>query len=212
MNLFTATETLPFGVALGVLIGLAVIEGVGAFTSVSPSQLLESLLPDVPDGLDHPEVSGGVLGWLHIGKVPLLVSLILFLTGFSLGGYVIQMFAQGMLGQFVTPWLASIPAVLLGLSTARSLGALVAHIIPRDESSAVSELALIGRAGVVIGGTARAGLAAQVRIRDVHGRIHYLLMEPDVATDEFPDGTTVLIVRKVGAIYRGIANPHPNLL
>ena len=94
----------------------------------------------------------------------------------------------------------------------RSLGSLLAHIIPRDETSAVSELTLIGRAGVISAGMARQGLAAQARVRDSHGRTHYLMVEPDVEGETFDQGVQILVVRKVGAFYRCIANPHPALL
>src|SRR5688572_20545369 len=119
MNLFTAPETLPFGVAFGVLIGLAMLEGIGAFIAGSPSAWLEDLLPhhaahDVHDG-PHAGTSGGTLGWLHVGKVPLLVLVVLFLLGFSLGGYILQIFARGIMGTFVSPWLAAIPAMLIRL-------------------------------------------------------------------------------------------------
>jgi Protein of unknown function (DUF1449) len=216
MNLFTAPETLPFGVAFGVLIGLAIIEGIGAFAAASPSAWLEDLLPDhaghdVHDG-PHGDVLDGTLGWLHVGKVPLLVLAVLFLLGFALGGYVLQVFARAVLGSFVPAWLASIPAVLIGLTTVRGLGALIAHIVPKDESSAISDQTLIGRAGVVTTGTARAGLAAQVRVRDAYGRAHYLMVEPDLPDEQFVEGTTVLLVKKTGAIWRGIRNPHPDLL
>jgi len=38
------------------------------------------------------------------------------------------------------------------------------------------------------------------------------MVEPDLAEEEFAQGTEVLIVQKTGAIYRGIRNPHPALL
>jgi len=193
MNLFTSPETLPFGVALAVLVGLAIGEGIGAFVAASPSAWLDDLLPD--RDLDHDGAVDGPLGWLHVGKVPLLVLLILFLFGFALCGYLVQMFARGVFGGFAPAWIAVLPA-----------------IVPKDESSAVSELSLIGRAGLVTAGTARSGLAAQVRVRDALGRAHYLMVEPDLPDDTFPEGTAVLIVKKVGAIYRGIRNPHPDLL
>src|SRR5918993_5935672 len=102
MNLFTAPETLPFGVAFGVLIGLAILEGIGAFIAGSPSAWLEDLLPhhDVHDVHDvaHGAAGAGTLGWLHVGKVPLLVLMVLFLLGFSLGGYILQIFARGIMG------------------------------------------------------------------------------------------------------------------
>jgi hypothetical protein len=210
VDLFLAPENVPFGVAFGVLIGLAIVEGIGAFIAASPSALLENLLPD--KDLDGDGIIDGPLGWLHVGKVPLLVVLILFLFGFSLCGYVVQVFARGILGNYLPTWIAVVPSFFMGLTTVRGLGALIAHIVPKDETSAVSDQTLIGRAGIVMGGTARFGLAAQVRVRDAHGRAHYLMVEPDMAEDEFPEGTAVLIVKKVGALYRAIRNPHPDLL
>lgn len=210
MNLFTAPETLPFGVAFGVLIGLAIVEGIGAFIAASPSTLLEHVLPD--KDLDGDGIIDGPLGWLHVGKVPLLVLLVLFLFGFSSCGYIVQIFARGILGGYVPTWVAAAPAFFMGLTTVRGLGALIAYIVPRDETSAVSDRTLIGRAGIVMTGTARSGFAAQVRVRDAHGRAHYLMVEPDMPEEEFPEGTAVLIVKKVGAGYRAIKNPHPDLL
>lgn len=206
MTLFTTAQTLPFGVAACLMIGLGIIEGIGVFMAASPSQLLENLVPDAPDGIE------GALGWMHVGKVPLLVLLILFLLGFSMGGYAIQIFSFGLLGRYLPSLIAAVPAVFIGLSTVRALGGLLAYIIPKDETTAVSHTTLIGRAGVVITGTARAGKAAEVRVRDQHGHAHYLMVEPDLPEEEFAQGTEVLIVKKTGAIYRGIRNPHPALM
>lgn len=208
MNLLSAPETLPFGVGFALIVGIALLEGLGMLLSMSPSDWLNDLLPDIDGdaGLDR------VLGWLHIGKVPALVLLLLFLGGYTLFGYSLQMLAHGLLGGY----LPALPAVLLavpaGLATVRALGTLIAHIVPRDETSAVSEQSLLGRTGVVIGGVARKGLAAQARVRDAHGRSHYLMVEPDLDGDVFAEGTQVLIVSKTGAFYRCIANPHPDLI
>lgn len=207
-SLFTAPETWPFGVAFALIVGIALIEGLGMLVSLSPSNWLDDLLPDVDGdtGLDR------VLGWLYIGKVPSLVLLVLFLTGYAIFGYSLQKVAHGLLGGYLPVWLAGLVAVAPGMATVRSLGALIAHIIPRDETSAVSEMSLIGRAGVVSAGAARRGLAAQARVRDAHGRTHYLMVEPDVGDEVFDEGAQILIVRKAGAFYRCIANPHPGLM
>jgi membrane protein implicated in regulation of membrane protease activity len=124
----------------------------------------------------------------------------------------VQLIARGVLGSYLPMWLASLPAVLMGLTTVRGVGALLAYIIPRDETSAVGEEALIGRAGMVTQGIARRGSAAEVKVRDHLGRAHYLRVEPDVDGEEFAEGTAVLIVKRVGASYRGIHNPRPDLL
>jgi len=210
MNLFTAPETIPFGAAFGVLLGLTVIEGIGAFIATSPSSWLENFLPQ--QDLDGDGLVDGPLGWLHVGKVPLLVLLILFLFGFSMGGYLLQIVARGAMGSFLPAWLAAVPAFLLGLTTVRSIGALVAYIIPKDESSAVSDQTLLGRAGIITTGTAKSGMAAQMRVRDAYGRAHYVMVEPDLPDESFSEGAAVLLVKKQGATFKGIRNPHPDLL
>lgn len=208
VGLFTAPETWPFGVAFALIVGIALIEGLGMLVSLSPSNWLDDLLPDIDGdtGLDR------VLGWLYIGKVPSLVLLVLFLMGYAIFGYSLQKVAHGLLGGYLPVWLAGLVAVAPGMATVRSLGALIAHIIPRDETSAVSEISLIGRHGVVSAGAARRGLAAQARVRDAHGRTHYLMVEPDLDDEVFDEGAQILIVRKAGAFYRCIANPHPGLM
>lgn len=208
MSLFVAAETLPFGVAFMLVIVIALLEGVGMLISLSPSNLLDQLLPEIDgdSGIDR------ALGWLHVGKVPSLVLLVLFLSAYALFGYALQMLLHGLLGFYLPAWIAGIVALPPSLATVGSLGKLAARIIPRDESSAVSELSLIGRAGVVSAGVARRGLAAQARVRDSQGRTHYLMVEPDVDDETFDEGAQILIVRKTGASYRCIANPHPALL
>lgn len=208
MSLFTAHETLPFGIGLALIVGIAVVEGFGMLVSMSPSNLIDDWLPDIDghDGLDR------VLGWLHLGRVPALVLLLLFLGGFTVFGYALQVVVHGLLGGYLHGLLATALAVPPGLATVRGLGALIAHIIPRDETSAISEQTLVGRTGTIVTGTARRGLAAQARVRDGHGRSHYLMVEPDLDDEVFEEGAQVLVVRKAGAFYRCIANPHPGLM
>lgn len=208
MSLFTASQNLPFGIGFALIVAIALVEGLGMLVSMSPSNLLDDLLPDIDgdSGLDR------VLGWLHIGKVPALVLLLLFLSGYTVFGYSLQLVANGLFGGYLPAAMAGLLAVPAGMATVRGLGALIAHIIPRDETSAVSEQSLVGRVGVVVGGIARSGMAAQARVKDSHGRTHYLMVEPDVSDEVFDEGTQVLIVRKAGAFYRCIANPHPTLM
>lgn len=208
MSLFTASQNLPFGIGLALIVGIAVIEGVGMLLSMSPSSLMDDFVPDVHGdaGLDR------LLGWLHLGKVPVLVLLLLFLCGFTVFGYSLQLVAHGLLGSYLHPALAATLAVPAGMATVRGLGSLIAHIVPRDETSAVSEQTLVGRVGVIVTGAARRGLSAQARVKDAHGRPHYLMVEPDLDDDVFEEGTQVLIVRKAGAFYRCISNPHPTLM
>jgi hypothetical protein len=204
--LFAAEQTWPFGAALAVMVSLSVLEGVGLLIAYSPSHWLESLVPETPDDIDGP------LGWLHVGKVPILVVLILFLMSFALSGYLIQGVTLSLRGHLLPAWMASIPAAFAGLSITRGLGGLIAHVIPREETSAISEQSLIGHAGIVVRGIARAGLAAEAKVRDIHGHMHYVLVEPDLPEEVFEEGADVLLVRKNGTGFRCIRNPHPELL
>ncbi len=201
-----AQETWPFGAALLLMLALFIIEGAGLLFSVSPSSWLDGLALDTPDGVE------GSLGWLHLGKVPFLILLGIFLAGFAMSGYAIQSFSQTLIGHLLPAWLVALPSMLAGLSLVSGLGALIARIMPSDETSAVSELSLIGRAGIVTQGNARQGMAAQAKVRDIHGRAHYVMVEPDMEGHTFDEGTTVLLVKKNGAKYLGIKNPHPELL
>lgn len=210
MSLFTTAATLPFGIAFALIVALALIEGLGMLIALSPSTWLDHLMvdadPDVDTGLDR------VLGWLHLGRVPSLVLLVLFLAGYALFGYSLQAVVHGLFGAYLPAWVAGLLAVPPGLVTVRALGALIAQIIPRDETSAVSEQSLIGRTGTISGAAAQRGVAGQARVKDNHGRTHYLRVEPDVDDEVFEDGAEVLIVRKVGSFYRCIRNPYPTVL
>ena len=212
MTILTAPETWPFGAALAVMVGLSIIEGAGLLLAYSPSQLIDGLLPDMPDGAGGADGAAGLLGWLHVGKVPVLVLLILFLSGFAIAGYVVQASAQSVAGLLLPAWLASLPACLAGVSTVKGIGSVLAKVMPQDETSAVSEQSLIGRPGVVIQGTARDGMAAQAKVRDAHGRAHYVMVEPDLSEETFAEGSDILLVKKIGARYTCIRNPHPALL
>lgn len=205
MIVLTAPETWPFGSALVVMVGLTLVEGAGLLMSQSPSAWLDGLLPDLPEGTE------GVLGWLHVGTVPMLVVLILFLAGFALSGYGIQAILAASVGTLLPAWLVAMPAVLAGVLTVRGVGGLIARLMPGDESFAVSAQSLVGRTGTIVRGIAKADLAAEAKVRDAHGRVHYVLVEPDLADQTFNEGADVLLVKKVGAKFRCVRNPHDTL-
>ncbi|HEY8877648.1 MAG TPA: OB-fold-containig protein [Roseateles sp.] len=205
-QLFTAPQTLPFGVAVALIAAIALLEGLGLLAAVSPSALVDQLLPDVDadatQGLDR------VLGWLYLGRVPALVLLLLFLVGYALSGYALQALALHLTGGLLSAGAAGLLAVPPALATVRALGRPIARLVPQDESSAVSERSLIGRTGTVSAGSARRGLAAQARVRDSFGRTHHLLVEPEREGDVFDEGAPVLIVGKAGPFYRCVAAPQ----
>lgn len=202
IELLTAEANLPFTAALGVMAALAVIEGLGLILGASPSNLLDSVMPDFDgpdldvdvdldadveadfdvdadvDGDLRPGHSGPVevLTWLRIGEVPFLVWLATYLTTFGLFGLLIQTISHGLWGDWL-PALVAVPLAFLGtLPLARGTVALLALVLPGDETTAVSEKTFVGRVAVVTLGTASPGSPAQAKLRD-ECRISFLLQE-----------------------------------
>ena len=103
------------------------------------------------------------------------------------------------------------PAFVLAMPVVRGVGGLFARLVPRDETTAVSEDSLVGRVAVITVGVASGNAPAEGRVRDEHGQTHYVMVEPDIAGESFPAGTEVLLVKRAGAKFFGIRNPSAAL-
>jgi membrane protein implicated in regulation of membrane protease activity len=187
-----APENLPFSVALLVMLLIGAVEAVGLGASAA----------DLDLGADAD--GGDLLGWLGVGKVPLLILLVVLLALFGMIGLALQQVVSAVAGVPLAPWNAAAIAFvatlpLLGIS-ARGL----ARIIPQDETTAVSLDALLGKRATVTVGTARRGSPAQARVRDVHGQSHYVMIEPNGDADAVAEGGTVLLIRREGNIFIGL--------
>lgn len=209
MALF-APETLPFAVALGLVVLLALAELASLLFGSSLGGLLDSgHQADMP-GLDADAGPlARFLDWLCVGRVPALILLIIFLCGFGIAGFALQGAMQAAFGQALHPLLAGIAATAAALPATRAGGTLLARIMPRDQSEAVSRDSFVGSMALVTGGTARRGLPAEAKLRDAFGQTHYLRVEPDDGTASLPAGSEVLIVRREGHLFRAIATAGP---
>jgi len=203
-------ESWPFSVALLLVLAIALIEGMGLLVGLSLSGWADHLLPD-PATLEN--ASDAWLGWLHVGKLPLLVLLVLLLTAFAVLGYATNALARSLLG-FYPPALISGPLAFAGaLPIVRVCGAALARMIPRDETSALPLDSLVGRVAVVINGTARHNYPAQARVRNDKGLTLYVHVEPDDPELAFGVGDSVLLIKQIsGSRFQAIANPRPDLL
>jgi membrane protein implicated in regulation of membrane protease activity len=208
MNLFLAPQTAPFGVAAALIVAIALVELIGLSVAMSPSDWLESM---IPESIQPHTGAEGVLGWLHIGRAPLLVLLLVLLSVYTVTGYVGQIIVGAAFGAYAPAWLAGALALAPAVLSVRALVPLLARLMPRDESAAVSQDSLIGRSGTIVTGTARRGLAAEVRVTDGTGRSHFVMAEPNLDGEEIPDGTRVLLVSRTGATWRCIRDPHAHL-
>lgn len=210
MSLFLASESWPFLVAIILLVCIAAIEGTALLLGASLSGWLDHHLPDMDHGFGLPD---SWLGWLHVGKVPLLILLVMMLTTFAMVGYSINGIAYALLGIYPSP-LLSVPVAFIGaLPIVRVSGAMIARIVPQDETSAVSLDTLVGRVAVVVSGNARRDYPAEARVRNEHGLTLYVRVEPDADDIQFGAGDSVLLVRQIsGSRFQAIANPRPDIL
>jgi hypothetical protein len=149
---------------------------------------------------------------LNIGRVPVLVLLVLFLFGFGIAGLAIQSITSNTFGSLLPGIVASAPALIVGLFFMKLMGRMVARLVPKEETEAVSEKSFVGRIAVITTGRARAGQPAQGKVYDQHGHCHYVMVEPDVKEDIFETGHQVLLVKQEGARFLAIKNPKAALV
>jgi hypothetical protein len=217
----------PFAVALLLMLGLLLIELAALVTGLGVNDLVDELVVprtgletagDAATGMEATGAAGThtplsrLLAWLYVGRVPVLMLLIAFLTLFGLAGLLLQATLLKTVG-FALPAVVAGPVVLaLTLPLLRGSAALLERVLPRDETSAVHPSSFVGHTALVVGGDARRDLPAQARLVDAFGTGHYVLVVPEDHGAVLPAGTRVLLVRKLGGgRFGAIANPSAAL-
>lgn len=207
------SRNMPFTIALTIMLMMAVLEGATTMIGMGFSNMVETFMPDfdLDADLDSPDgTSPGVLtktfGWLRIGQVPFLIILVAFLTIFGLTGLILQSVILELTGVLLPALAASGAALAVSLPMVRMVTGIIARIMPKDETEAVSEKSFIGRVAVITLGRAEKGKPAQAKLRDKFGTTHYIMVEPDLEDESFQQGDPVLIVRQTGAGFTGILN------
>jgi membrane protein implicated in regulation of membrane protease activity len=193
LEFLSLPQVFPFNVAILLLCALTVLEILGALMMGSAHHFLDHLIPDT----DY-----SVLDWIHLGRVPVMVLLIIFLAGFACGGHALQATSLSFLGAYLPVWVACTASAVYGLVVVHFLGSLVAKIIPKDQTAAVSEVELIGLTGHIVTGVARPGHPAELKVIDKHGNPHYLMIEPE-GDEEFPQGSAVIVGPKRDVFFVG---------
>lgn len=207
-------QNLPFAVALGLMVVIGALEGIALALGGGMSGLLDQHLPDLDGdvGLDgHADAHAlgwfeRVLGWLHLGRVPALVVLVLFLCFFGLSGLVLQYSIAMTTGWLLPGFVAAVPAFFVALPLVRACAGGIARVLPKDETEAVTQDSFVGRVALVIGGPAHSGTPTQAKLKDEHGHTHYVLVEPDTEGVEFTSGDEVVLVRQASARFYAIKN------
>lgn len=233
-----APQNLPFTIALGIMFAIGLLEGISTVLGFGLSEFIDSVLPDFDLDVDleidadadidadvdmggHGPDLGQVgsatalsrlFGWMNIGRVPVLVLLVLLLFGFGITGLIVQSIVSNTFGVLLPGLVATLPALVFGVFFMKILGRMIARIVPKEETEAVSEKSFIGRIAVITIGTAKCGKPAQGKVYDQYGHPHYVMIEPDSEAACFETGSQVLLVKQDGVRFFAIKNPKAALV
>ncbi|WP_373700925.1 YqiJ family protein [Neisseria dentiae] len=219
-DLINVPETRIFGIALMLMLMLGILE-IASLLMGGINDWVDNLLPDSLTETAHAEVgleaadAGAFirfLSWLYVGKVPLLMLMVVFLAVFGLLGYIFQTAFYAVFGSYLNGLVAAAAVWFVSLPAVRTVAAGLYRIMPKDETTAVTQSSLVGRIGVVVLGEARAGNPAQVRVKDGYGQQHYVMAEPDSDGLVLKQGEAVLLVSLSGNTFKAIHNPSGSLV
>lgn len=187
----------PYLLAIGLMLAFALLEILGAGLLSLADGWFGSL------DLDNDFHLGfWFFDWLNLGKVPLLVLLVLFLSTFGLTGLALQSFANNTLGFSDARWVVCIVSGFLALEAVHLLGAGIAKLMPQSETSAVSVDSFIGKTATVVMGEGTPGTPAKATVTDDFDKEHSIMVEPIDAQEIFKPSDRVVLVEKYSYIFK----------
>jgi hypothetical protein len=203
-ELITHPSNYAFSISLSLMFMLGILELMLLIAGGGSQGLLDQFLPDdlstspqhADTGMDgSPNLFIQLLDWLYIGRVPLLIWLIIFLTIYGLTGLIAQTVFYQFTSHYFSAWIIAPACLFICMPLVRYSSMLIAKILPKDETTAIFSEELIGRTAVIILGEAKQHSPAQARVKDQFGQVHYILVEPE--NDEiFSQGQSVILSEK----------------
>lgn len=212
---------IPFTAAFGILVALLLIEAVSAFTGLSvfssesdgldldynaDADIDLDIDTEVEVDLDAATADGSqglsLLAWLGIGRVPTAIWGATALASFGLSGTTLQLTTQWLTGGLL-PAAIAIPLVIPpAILITKRLSLTFARAVPKTETTALARRSFAGSHGTITQGTARRDKPAEVRLRDRHGNLHHLRLEPYDDAHALPQGTDVYVTRTADGTLR----------
>lgn len=210
LELLTHPSNVIFSIALLLCLFIGVLEIILLLLGGS-SSFFEQFLPDSLTEINNADVSiehsnnvfTQLLEWLYLGKVPLLIWLIIFLTAYGLTGLIIQNIFFLLTEHYFSAWLIAPACLFLCMPIVRYSAAFVAKIIPKDETTAIHSDELIGLTAQIILGEAKPNSPAQAKVKDQFGQTHYVLVEPELDII-FYQGQDVILTQRTKIGFQAI--------
>ncbi len=212
-EIFVHPSNIFFSVSLCLMLLLGLVEALLLIAGATTQGFLDQFIPDQLFEAQHPDLNlesnPGIfvqlLDWLYIGRIPVLVWLIIFLTTFGLFGLITQGLFFHFTESYFPLWIIAPASLILCMPIVRIVSATIAKVLPQDETTAIHSEELIGLNAEIILGEARLNYPAQAKVKDQHGLTHYIMVEPE--TDlVFTQGQTVLLTQKTKIGFQ--ATPH----
>ncbi len=203
-----ADMNIGFAIALCLVLALAVLEGVGMLIGLSMMNLLDHISPielDLEVDADLP--AGGLtplLGWLCLNRLPLLIWLVLFLTSFGIAGYSLNYILLNNFEVNLPEFLTYALSFIFSLYATHHIGKPLSRLLPKNESSAISNNSFNGLIATITIGTAKQDSPAEASLTDSFNQKHYVLVTPDSDTEEFNQGQQVVLVEKKESFWLAI--------
>lgn len=204
-----ADENLFFAGAGCLLIALMLLQFIG-LGDFSPDADIDVDI-DVDIDTANLSFSDGLLSFLGLGRLPIMIWLALYLMIFTITGYAAQQIIQAITDALLPSIIAAPSAGLLSLPITAALARPLHHIMPKDETTAISIDHLIGRYAEIELGTASQGSPARAKVKDIYGHNHHVMVEPDNIGQSFVEGETLLLVRRENNIFRAISQGAQHL-
>jgi hypothetical protein len=204
-------DSAPFIVSIAMMLTIGALELIALLIGFSFTERAGGMLA-AHFGLDphgaeaDAGLTGQCLAWLHVGRVPLLVVLILLLLGFSIAGLALQYAVHACFGVVVKPAIAVVFAIPCALFFAHRAGGFIGKFVPSIQSSALSEADFVGAVAQIVTGSASRGVAAQARLVDKFGQPHYVRVEPVSDDAILVRGIRIVLVEQVSSsLYLAVA-------
>ncbi|MBU2979723.1 OB-fold-containig protein [Alteromonas sp. C1M14] len=185
-----------FTAAIGIVVMLFLVE----LASIIIGTSILGVFDDIPDpeiDIDSPPKLTTIVDALALNRLPIMIWFILFLSLFSFCGLLLNTFhAFVTQGRFFAV-LVSVPiAMLAALFLTTRLGKMLAQLLPKKAPITFANEDFIGVVAQITIGIARPSVPAEVKLKDKHGQLHYLLVEPFDPNETFVKGDKVILVKK----------------
>jgi hypothetical protein len=216
-----AEHNLPFAIAL-FLFGLIGVLQVASFLVGSTLfAFLDDWFPSLDidadasadasadvDAAAAPGFVASVFSMLRFGRVPFVISLLLWLLVFAFIGYNAQLISVVVReGRPIGVGWAALLSFVLSLPLVRAGNQALARLLPRDETRAVSEEDLVGSTGRITVGTVTHTQSSEACVLDGYENSQYIQVVSEDEGETFVSGAPVLVVRRAGHLYTVVADP-----